>query len=248
MASRDKSPRPSAAAGGRRSRVGARRILLVVLKTVALLLVASFLATLALRWIPPYITAVMIERRVAAVRPWHAARQWVAWDRISPWAPLAVIAGEDQHFADHHGFDFESIQKAIDDHDRGRRLRGASTISQQVAKNVFLWSGRSYLRKGLEAYFTVLIELTWPKRRILEVYLNSVEFGDGVFGVEAASERYFHKPAARLGPEEAALLAAVLPNPIRFRVDRPSPYVQERREWIRQQMDQLGGSAYIKRF
>jgi monofunctional glycosyltransferase len=150
--------------------------------------------------------------------------------------------------ANHRGFDVESIEKAIDAHERGQRLRGASTISQQVAKNLFLWSGRSYVRKGLEAYFTVLLEFTWSKRRILEVYLNIVELGDGVFGVEAASERYFHKPASRLSTDEAALLAAVLPNPIVLHAGRPSAYVEERRAWIVQQMEQLGGSAYIKRF
>ena len=238
--------------GARRStRLGVRRILLLALKTLALLLVASVLATLALRWIPPPTTAVAIERRVEAWREgraYHPVHRWVGWDRISPQAALAVIAAEDQHFADHHGFDVESIEKAIDEHERGRRLRGASTISQQVAKNLFLWSGRSFVRKGLEASFTVLIELTWSKRRILEVYLNSVEFGDGVFGVEAASQRYFRKPAARLSAGDAALLAAVLPNPIRFRVDRPSAYVAQRREWIVEQMAQLGGTAYIKRF
>jgi monofunctional glycosyltransferase len=136
----------------------------------------------------------------------------------------------------------------MQDAERGRRLRGASTISQQVAKNVFLWPGRSFVRKGLEAYFTVLVEALWPKRRILEVYLNVAEFGDGLFGVEAASQRYFGKSAARLSPDEAALLAAVLPNPHRMRAGRPTPYVQERRDWILRQMDQLGGTAYIKRF
>jgi monofunctional biosynthetic peptidoglycan transglycosylase len=235
----------------RRTRFGVRRILFLALKTLALLLVASVLATLALRWIPPPTTAVAIERRVEAWREgraYHPVHRWVGWDRISPQAALAVIAAEDQHFADHHGFDVESIEKAIDEHERGRRLRGASTISQQVAKNLFLWSGRSFVRKGLEASLTVLIELTWSKRRILEVYLNSVEFGDGVFGVEAASQRYFRKPAARLSAGDAALLAAVLPNPIRFRIDRPSAYVEQRREWIVEQMAQLGGTACIKRF
>jgi monofunctional biosynthetic peptidoglycan transglycosylase len=236
----------------RRSRFGVRRLLIFALGGVALFLVASFLATLALRWIRPPTTAVTVERRLEAWREgraYHVARQWARWDGISPQAALAVIAAEDQRFADHHGFDVESIQKAIDDHEqRGRRLRGASTISQQVAKNLFLWSGRSFVRKGLEAYFTALIELTWPKRRILEVYLNIVEFGDGVFGVEAASQRYFRKPAARLRAEDAALLAAVLPNPIRFRVDRPSAYVEQRRGWIVEQMAQLGGTAYVKRF
>lgn len=236
---------------GCRPRSLVRRILVRAVQILALLLVASILATLALRWIPPPTTAVMMERRVDAWlngRAYRVDHRWVRWDRISPQAALAVIAAEDQNFATHHGFDFESIQKALDAHERGRRLRGASTISQQVAKNVFLWSGRSFVRKGFEAYFTVLIELTWSKRRILEVYLNIVELGDGVFGVEAASQRYFQKPAAHLGPEEAALLAAVLPNPLRLKANRPSAYVEERRAWILQQMGQLGGTAFIKRF
>jgi len=236
---------------GRRPRSLVRRILVRALQILGLLLVASILATLALRWIPPPTTAVMMERRVDAWRNGRALRldyRWVRWDRISPQAGLAVIGAEDQNFATHHGFDFESIQKALDEHESGRRLRGASTISQQVAKNMFLWSGRSFIRKGLEAWFTVLIELTWPKRRILEVYLNIIELGDGVFGVEAASRRYFRKPAAQLGPEEAALLAAVLPNPLRLKADRPSAYVEERRAWILQQMGRLGGTAFIRRF
>jgi monofunctional biosynthetic peptidoglycan transglycosylase len=246
MATRlQRSPRKGVA------RPGLRRLLFLALKGVALLVLASLLVTLAMRWIPPLTTAVMIERRVGALwhhRAYQARYHWVRWDRISPQAALAVVAAEDQKFADHHGFDVESIQSAIDEHGRGGRLRGASTISQQAAKNLFLWSGRSFVRKGLEAYFTALIELTWSKRRILEVYLNIVEFGDGVFGVEAASQRYFRKPASRLQPEEAALLAAVLPNPLRFRVDRPSAYVEERRAWILQQMGQLGGTGYLKRF
>ena len=220
-------------------------------QVVGLLLAISLLATASMRFIPPLTTAVIMERRVSALvhgRTYHADYRWVPWSRISPHAALAVIASEDQNFATHRGFDIESIQQAVDAHEHGQRLRGASTISQQVAKNLFLWSGRSYVRKGLEGYFTVLIELTWSKRRILEVYLNIVELGDGVFGVEAASERDFHKPASRLSTDEAALLAAVLPNPIRLRANHPSAYVEERRAWIVQQMEQIGGSAYIKRF
>jgi monofunctional biosynthetic peptidoglycan transglycosylase len=222
-----------------------------VCQLVALLLAISVLATVAMRFIPPLTTAVIVERRVSALslgRAYHVDYRWVPWSRISPHAALAVIASEDQNFATHWGFDVESIHQAVDAHEHGQRLRGASTISQQVAKNLFLWSGRSYVRKGLEAYFTILIELTWSKRRILEVYLNIVELGDGVFGVEAASERFFHKPASRLSPDEAALLAAVLPNPIRLRANHPSAYVEERRGWIVQQMEQIGGSGYIKRF
>ncbi len=222
-----------------------------VCRFIALLLAISVLATVVMRFVPPLTTAVIVERRVSALahgRAYHVDYRWVPWSRISPRAALAVIASEDQNFATHWGFDVESIHEAIDAHEHGQRLRGASTISQQVAKNLFLWSGRSYVRKGLEGYFTVLIELTWSKRRILEVYLNIVELGDGVFGVEAASERDFHKPASQLSTDEAALLAAVLPNPIRLRANHPSAYVEERHGWIVQQMEQIGGSAYIKRF
>jgi monofunctional glycosyltransferase len=234
-----------------RSRSLVRRLVIRVCQLIAFLLAVSVLATVTLRFVPPLTTAVIVERWVDALahdRAYQVDYRWVPWNRISPRAALAVIASEDQNFATHRGFDIESIQQAVDAHEHGQRLRGASTISQQVAKNLFLWSGRSYLRKGLEAYFTVLIELTWSKRRILEVYLNIVELGNGVFGVEAASLRYFHKPASRLSADEAALLAAVLPNPIRLRVNRPSAYVEERRGWIVQQMEQVGGSAYIKRF
>ncbi len=233
----------------RRSLAG--RILLVAVKLLAALVVVSVVAVTALRWIRPLTTAVMVERRLGALlhgRAYTLRYNWIGWNRMSPHAAVAFVAAEDQRFPEHHGFDVESIQKAIDAHERGRRLRGASTITPQVAKNVFLWSGRSFVRKGLEAYFTALIELTWSKRRILEMYLNVAELGDGVFGVEAASRRYFHKPASRLTPDEAALLAAVLPNPLRFHVDRPSAYVEERRGWILEQMGQLGGAAFVKQF
>jgi monofunctional glycosyltransferase len=228
-----------------------RRGVLVVVKAFAAVVAVSIVSTLLLRWIPPIFSALMVERHLAAIaggQRYAAQYEWVGWTKIAPTAPLAVIASEDQRFADHHGFDFESINDALADREKGRRLRGASTISQQVAKNLFLWPGRSFVRKGLEAYFTVLIEALWPKRRILEVYLNVAELGDGIFGVEAASQRYFKKSASRLTSDEAAVLAAVLPNPHRFRAGRPSAYVEERREWILRQMDQLGGVAYVKRF
>jgi monofunctional glycosyltransferase len=228
-----------------------RRVAATFLAILAPCLVASVVATLLLRWIPPLSSAMMVERQLSALvrgQKYYPTYEWVRWGRIAPAAPLAVIAAEDQHFAEHHGFDLDSLRKALDDHERGRRLRGASTISQQVAKNLFLWSGRSYVRKGLEAYFTVLIEALWPKRRILEVYLNIAEMGDGVFGIEAASQRYFRKPASRLSAREAALLAAVLPNPHRLRASRPSAFVEERRGWILRQMGQLGGTSYIEQF
>lgn len=203
----------------------------------------------ALRWIDPPFTSFMLQSRVAALfseRPgYDFDYQWRDWDQISPNAALAVVAAEDQKFPLHHGFDFKQIDKALADRERGRRVRGASTISQQVAKNLFLWQGQSWFRKGLEAGITVLIELSWPKQRILEVYLNIAEFGRGTYGVQAASRRFFHKDAAKLTRSQAALLAAVLPAPTRFRVDAPSNYVRRRQAWILRQMNSLGGTAYV---
>ena len=188
----------------------------------------------------------MLVSRIGGLfdKDYHFRHEWRDWDSISKDAPLAVVAAEDQLFPVHMGFDFRQIDKALQDRERGRRVRGASTISQQVAKNLFLWQGQSWFRKGIEAGITVLIELTWSKRRILEVYLNIAEFGRGTYGVEAASRRYFHKGADRLNRSDAALLAAVLPNPIRFRVDAPSNYVRRREAWIERQMSMLG-RAYI---
>ena len=203
----------------------------------------------AFSFLPVPFSAVMIERQLGA---WFdgdfhyvAHSDWAGMDDISPWMPLAVIASEDQKFPSHWGFDVQAIQSVLDNEDG--RLRGASTLSQQTAKNVFLWDGRSWVRKGLEAGLTVGIETVWTKRRILTVYLNVAEFGRGVFGVEEASRRYFHKPASRLTMSEAALLAAVLPNPIRFRADAPSAYVRQRQQWILRQMRQLGGEGFLQR-
>ena len=204
-------------------------------------LVAGSIAIVAMfRWLPVPLTSFMIQDDGPTMH------DWVAWPEISRQAAVAVIASEDQHFLEHSGFDFEAIDKAWTAAKRGRRLRGASTISQQVAKNLFLWPGQSWLRKGFEAWFTLWIEWLWPKQRILEVYLNSAEFGRGIWGVEAASQHFFHKPAVRLNRNEAALLAAVLPNPKRFRVDHPSPYVQQRQAWILRQMSMLGGTRMLE--
>jgi monofunctional biosynthetic peptidoglycan transglycosylase len=170
---------------------------------------------------------------------------WVDYPLISHQAALAVMAAEDQRFPFHHGFDIESIHKAEINNEEGGRVHGASTISQQLAKNLFLWPGRSYLRKALEAWFTVLLETLLPKQRILELYLNVVQFGPGVYGVEAAAHDYFHTSAAALSASDAALLAAVLPNPLRLHADRPSRYVSERREWILGQMHTLGEENYL---
>ena len=216
---------------------------------IALCLVVSIVSVLVLRWLNPPISAFMAESRIEAWLGHDSSyvfrHQWVDLTQISPNLALAVVASEDQKFPEHRGFDVEAIEKAYELNQHSHRIRGASTISQQVAKNLFLWSGRSYLRKGLEAYFTVLIESCWPKRRILEIYLNSAEFGSGIFGAEAAAQHFFHKPAARLTRSDAAVLAAVLPNPEHYSAAAPSRYVQQRRDWILEQMQALGGPEML---
>ena len=228
-----------------------RRLFRIALLLAVSWLALSVLVVFVLRFVPPWTSAVMMEDRIGALidgdKDFHFRHRWVAWDDVSPYVGIAMVAGEDQKFPFHHGFDVDAIQDAIDAADEGKRLRGASTISQQVAKNLFLWNGRSFVRKGLQAWSTVMIEALWPKRRILEVYMNSVELGDGIYGVGAASEVYFHTTPNRLNASQAARLAAVLPNPERFRVDAPSAYVQRRVAWILQQMGQLGGPAYLER-
>jgi monofunctional biosynthetic peptidoglycan transglycosylase len=209
----------------------------------------SILVVALLKWVDPPITSFMIRDQLEALSKKEKTtlrREWGDLKNISPSMQIAVIAAEDQNFSDHHGFDFEAIEIAIKHKQRSRRIRGASTISQQVAKNLFLWPGRSFMRKGLEAYFTTVIELLWSKKRILEVYLNTVELGKHTFGVEAASKLYFNTSAKRLTPEQAALLAAILPNPHRFSARYPSPYIISRKYWILRQMELLGGSEYLK--
>ncbi|MEZ5465020.1 MAG: monofunctional biosynthetic peptidoglycan transglycosylase [Lysobacteraceae bacterium] len=214
-------------------------------------LLGTILPVLLFRFIDPPTTAFMLARqweaRSAGEAGFDLQHRWQPLSRISPQLGLAVVASEDQKFPDHHGFDVDAIEDAIQTRREGGRLRGASTISQQLAKNLFLTSGRSFVRKGLEAWFTLLIESTWPKQRILEVYLNVVEFGDGVYGAEAAAQRFFGKPASVLTPAESALLAATLPNPREYRADNPGPYLRERQAWILRQMRQLGGPAYLER-
>jgi monofunctional biosynthetic peptidoglycan transglycosylase len=204
---------------------------------------------LVLRWIPPLGSAFMLERQAAAwtARDWafRVHYQWRDRTRISRQLPIALVAAEDQRFPLHHGFDFNAIDKALAHNRRGRRVRGASTISQQVAKNLFLWSGRSYLRKGLEAWYTVLIEASWPKQRIVEVYANIAEFGDGVYGAEAAARSFYGKPASALTLPESARMAAVLPSPRSYSVAHPGPYVSRRARWIELQVRRLGGPGYL---
>jgi monofunctional biosynthetic peptidoglycan transglycosylase len=221
-----------------------------VARALTVALVASVLSVLLLRWIDPWTTAFMIEARIAALARgefrYRIDHRWVDYDDISPNLRIAVVASEDQKFPDHAGFDFDAIADAIEESADGAPLRGASTISQQVAKNLYLWPGRSMVRKGIEAYLTVLIESLWPKRRILEVYLNVAEFGPGVFGVGAAAERYFGRSARSLDAYQAARLAAVLPAPRVLRADRPSEYVRTRTAQIQEQMSRLGGAAYLR--
>jgi len=225
-----------------------------LLKWLALAAMAWMLLTvtpvLLLRWLRPLTSAFMLEARAQAWNAqdgtYHTDFRWVSLEQISPYAAVAVIASEDQQFPFHAGFDFDSIREAVRESERGKRLRGASTISQQVAKNLFLWNGRSFVRKALEAYFTVLIEALWPKERILEMYLNVAQFGSGIYGVQAAAHRFWHTPALQLSSAEAALLAAVLPNPLRLHAERPSRYLLQRRDWILGQMRGLGGAAYLR--
>jgi monofunctional biosynthetic peptidoglycan transglycosylase len=209
----------------------------------------SIAPVLLLRFMPPPTSAFMLRQRLANLvsgRDAPVRYRWTSWAQISPSMRVASVAAEDQKFPHHWGFDFASIAEAIEDHGPRRRVRGASTITQQVARNLFLWPDRSYIRKGLEAYFTILLELFWTKRRILEVYLNVAEFGDGTYGVYAASQTLFEKHPSQLTPSEAALLAAVLPNPKQLHANAPSPYVEERAHWIEEQMEQLGGPTYLR--
>ena len=218
--------------------------------TTAILSVAlgSIAVVAAFRWLPVPVTSFMINERLSddGSPPLRQRHDWVPWARISRNAAIAVIASEDQKFLRHDGFDFDAIGKAVNDAQRGQRLRGASTISQQVAKNLFLWPGQSWVRKGLEVWFTVWIEFLWPKQRILEVYLNSAQFGRGIWGVEAAGRAYFGKDAAQLSRADAALLAAVLPSPTRYRVVKPGPYVRDRQTWILHQMSGVAKAGLLQ--
>lgn len=206
-------------------------------KIILYIFVSQLIAIVALRFVHTPITLTQINSLIAGK---GFKRSHVSMDEISIHAKLAVIAAEDQVFPDHHGFDFKSIEKALKyNKKKPGRVRGASTISQQVAKNVFLWQGRSWIRKGLEVYFTFMVELLWSKERILEVYLNEAEMGKGIFGIEAASKHFFKKTASKLTKKEAAMIAASLPNPLRYTVKPLSPYVSRRYPWVMQQMSQL---------
>lgn len=220
-----------------------RKILRIILKTIIYSFLCSLFYILFCKWINPPITLTQVG---SLIQGHGLHRKYVSFDEMNSNVKLAIMASEDQLFPDHNGFDFKSIQKAMKHNQKSKSLRGASTISQQVAKNVFLWQHGGYFRKGLEAYFTFMIETFWSKKRILEMYLNIAEMGDGIFGVEAASEHYFHKPAKDLSRKQAALIAACLPNPKGYTIKPLSAHVASRYPWILRQMNNLETDPDIK--
>ena len=207
-------------------------------------LIVSIVSVVFFRWVPIPVTPLMLIRCVEQKmdgKEMKLEKDWVSLDEISPSLQLAVVCSEDQNFIKHNGFDFEAIEKAMDYNETHKKTRGASTISQQTAKNVFLWPGRSYIRKGFEVYFTFLIETFWSKERIMEVYLNVIEMGNGVYGAQAASKTFFKKDAKYMSKSECATIAAVLPNPRKFNAGKPSGYIQGRKNWVMNQMNLWGG-------
>ena len=211
-----------------------------IIRWIVLLFFGStILSVFAYKWLPVYVTPLMVIRCVQQVRRGETIRlrhHWVPMEEMSIYMPVAVMASEDQRFLEHRGFDLVEIENAIREQVSGRRKRGGSTISQQTAKNVFLWPGRSWVRKGLEVYFTALIELVWGKHRIMEVYLNSIEMGDGIYGAEAVAQWHFGRSASELTRPNCALVAATLPNPVKFSSKAPSPYMLRRQTAIMKQM------------
>ncbi len=224
-----------------------KSILRKTLKWLLILLLISLLPVILLRWVPVPGSMLMVERWLqSGDQPFELQHRWTPYEQLPDSLKMAVIAAEDQRFAEHHGFDLKAIRAAIRHNERGGSLRGASTLSQQVAKNLFLWSGRSWPRKGLEAWFTLALETLWPKQRILEVYLNIVEWDEGVFGAAAAAQHHFGVAPGVLSDQQAAQLAAVLPNPRRWSAASPPPQALQRSQWIRQQSRQLGGAHYLR--
>lgn len=215
----------------------------LVWKTAMWFFIISIGLTVLYRFVPVPITPLMVirvfEQTFDSEKEVRLRKDWVSFSEISKNAPQAVYGSEDQKFLEHNGFDIAAMEKAWENNKKGKRIKGASTITQQTVKNVFLWPSRSYIRKGLEAYFTVLVELIWSKERIMEVYLNVIEMGDGIYGIEAASQTFFNKPAAKLNRNQAALIAAVLPNPRRWSPAKPTSYILGRQAWILRQMNNL---------
>lgn len=219
------------------------KIFKIVLKILIFFVILSVGSTILFRWLPVPLTPLMIIRCVEQKNDGKSMtlkHDWVSLEEISPKLQLAVVCSEDQNYLKHYGFDWGAIEKALESNDSGKKIRGGSTISQQTAKNVFLWPGRSYIRKGFEAYFTLLIETFWSKERIMEVYLNSIEMGNGVYGAEAAAQYWFKKSAAKLNKDECSSIAAILPNPLKYVANPPSAYISKRKGWIKQQMSFWG--------
>lgn len=216
------------------------KIFKFIAKTLMALLIFTVLWVVIYRFVPVPGTPLMLIRKISEGTPIN--HTWVPMEKISPDMAIAVVASEDAHFMEHNGFDWEQIEQAYTDAEKGKRLRGASTISQQTAKNVFLWPGRSWVRKGLEAYFTVLIEFFWSKKRIMEVYLNSIETGEGLYGIAAVAEKNFKKSPDKLTRLECALIAATLPNPRRFSSKKPSKYIIKRQTAILKEMKYIRNS------
>lgn len=224
-----------------------RKIFRFLYKSILWFFAISIGLVILYKWVPIPVTPLMVIRTVQQTVNGDAVvwkHDWEPIENISKNLQLAVICSEDQNFLNHHGFDMKAIEKAIEYNKKGKRTRGASTISQQTAKNVFLWPHRSWLRKGLETYFTFLIELIWSKERIMEVYLNSIEMGNGIYGAEAAAQHWFKRPAANLRLQEAAAIAAILPNPLRYRANPATNYIQKRKNWITRQINFFGPLNY----
>lgn len=220
-----------------------RKILNFIWRAIVCFVVVSILSVIMFRWVPIPITPLMVIRSVEQKMEGKKMRMehdWVPFEEINPKLQLAVVCSEDQNYLKHFGFDWGAIQKAMKENEQGKHVRGASTITQQTAKNVFLWPGRSYIRKAFEVWFTLLIEVFWSKERIMEVYLNSIEMGDGVYGAEAAAQHWFKKKAIKLTKDEAAAIAAILPSPLKYKANPASNYIGKRKEWIKQQMNYWG--------
>ena len=216
------------------------KIFRIIWKTCLLFVILSITSVVVYKWVLVPITPLMVIRCIeqkSEGKEIMMKHNWVSLQKISPQLQLAVVCSEDQNYLKHNGFDFGAIQKALKENERGKRVRGGSTITQQTAKNVFLWQGRSYLRKGLEAWFTLLIEFFWNKERIMEVYLNSIEMGNGIYGAEAASQFWFKKSASNLSKDEAAAIAAILPSSLNYKANPANNYIQKRKVWVKQQMN-----------
>ena len=235
--------------GKARSKVGGKKRLIwkIILYSVLAFFGSSIFFTILYRFVPPPVTYLMIARKYETRTDGKTTgidKKWVDLDQISPYLVTAVVASEDNNFREHFGFDFDAIKKVSESNKKGKKIKGASTISQQTAKNVFLWPARSWIRKGMEVYFTVLIEVFWGKKRIMEMYLNEIEMGDGIYGAEAASQEYFHKSAKNLTRDEAAAIAAVLPNPRKWHPDKPTAYIQHKTQKIMEAMDRIGPVSF----